>query len=311
MAYWDVTVKINPAEAIGEAGSWYPLIYVADTEVTTPEYNEFFSLTEVLAKYEDTTDPVYKVANLIFMQDKAPEKIAIYKGGTDVVKGLAPIIEKSWRQLVVINADNKFDKDLAEYIEATEKMYFTHFASKEELVAAKITSYDRTVAIVSTSTEDTHPEAALVGRMAGYVAGSATYHCKEIKAVEAEKVSLEDLNAIHEAGGFCYVEKNGRIATSNGITGSGEWIDVMDSYDYLIQNIRYDVQELFLTNPKIPYTNEGISIIDNTVYNRLKIAFDNGMIATDDNGKGIYSTNFRTRSETTAADRTSRNYPYG
>ena len=303
MAYYDVEVIISASQASGQAGSWFPLIYVEGEEVT---YKEYADITEVVADYANTTN-AYKVANLIFMQDNKPDKIAIMAGSMeDVVANLTTYISKDWRQLIVCG---DYSADVSTYIEATEKMYFTHFATLQALTAAKINSYDRTVAIVYTGTDVDCPEAALVGATAGLVAGSFTYHCTVVKGVTAEPNST-DLDAIHSAGGFAYVEKNGRIATSNGITGSGEWIDVIDSYDYLIQNIRYDVQEVFLINPKVAYTNEGISKIDNAVYSRLKTAFNNGMIATDDNGNGLYSTSFKPRSETTAADRASRNYPY-
>ena len=145
----------------------------------------------------------------------------------------------------------------------------------------------------------------------GYAAGQATYHAKEVRGVVADSFTAAELEAIHTAGGFAYVEKNGRVATSNGITGSGEWIDVVESFDYLIQNIRYDVQEVFLNNDKVPYTDTGISLIESAVYNRLKAAYGNGMIADDAEGKPAFSTSFKTRSETTAEDRASRNYPYG
>ena len=307
MSYFDVEVKISATEASGQAGAWYPLIYVVGD---TSKYNEYNSLTEVMKDYTDGTD-AYEIARLIFMQDFAPEKIAILAGAADVKTGLAPRMSESWRQLIVANADKSYDSDLAKFIETTEKMYFTHFADLSELQSAKITDYDRTVAIVYSGTDVNFPEAALVGRTAAYEAGSITYHCKEVKGVTASEFTSSELDNIHSAGGFSYVTKNGRTATSNGITGSGEWIDVMDSYDYLIQNIRYDVQELFLTKKKVPYTNEGITMMSNTVFNRLTVAANNGMIATDDNGNYLFGTDFVPRSGTTVADRASRNYPYG
>lgn len=307
MAYYDVDVVISATEVSGQAGAWFPLIYVVGEGT---KYGEYASLTEVMADYDEKTD-AYAVANILFKQNNKPAKIAICTGAETVSEGLAPHIEKSWRQLILVNAEKKYDATVAAYIETTDKLYFTHFASKEELTTAKITEYDRTIGIVSSDTEVAYPEAAIVGATAGYEAGAFTYHCTVVKGVKPEVISTNDLNAIHEAGGFCYVQKNGRIATSNGITGSGEWIDVIDSYDYLIQNIRYDVQEVFLNNPKVGYTNAGISKIDNAVYNRLAIGYKNGMIATDDEGNAMYGTTFVPRSETTAADRAARNYPYG
>lgn len=307
MAYFDVEVVISAAQASGKAGDWFPLIYVVGE---TEKYGEYASIEEVMVDYPEATD-AYKAALLMFRQDNKPAKIAICTSVADVATGLANHISKDWRQIIVINETKKYDKAVADYIELTEKVYFTHFATKEELVSAKITDYDRTVGIVYTAKDVDFPEVAIIGRTAGYKAGEATYHCKEVKGVTPDVFSETDLKAIHAAGGFAYVEKNGRTATSEGIVGSGEYIDVIDSYDYLIQNIRYAVQEVFLNNAKVAYTNEGINLINNAVYGVLLTAFNNGMIATDDDGKAVFSTTFKSRSETTVEDRTTRNYPYG
>ena len=302
----DVQVIISATEAAGQAGTWFPLIYIkGSTETAT--YKEYASLAELTPDFAEGTD-AYKIASLIFMQDNKPDKIAVVAGGEAVMTALTPFMDKSWRQLIVAG---EFDSTVATAIEATEKQYFTHFASVGELTSAKITSYDRTVAVVYSHEDVANPEAAIVGRMAGYEAGQATYHAKVVKGVTAEAFTSAELEAIHKAGGFCYVMKNGRIATSNGITGSGEWVDVVESFDYLIQNIRYDVQEVFLNNDKVPYTDAGISMIESAVYNRLKAAYGNGMIATNEDGTAAFKTSFKPRSQTTASDRATRNYPYG
>lgn len=305
----DVKVIISASQPTGQAGSWYPLVYVKGSEGTAT-YKEYYSLAEVLPDFAETTD-AYKVASLIFGQGEeySPNKIAIVKGGDTVMTSLTDYMDKDWRQLIIAGED--YDSAVATAIEATEKMYFTHFKSVTELTTAKITTYDRTVAIVYSGEDVTNPEAALVGRMAGYAAGAATYHAKVVKGVTADVLTDAEVKAIHDAGGIAYVLKNGRVATSNGICGSGEWIDVIDSYDWLIQNIRYDVQEVFLNNDKIAYTDAGIAKIESAVRNRLMIGYNNGMIATNEEGLPSFSTNFPLRSQTTETDRISREYNYG
>lgn len=306
----DVDVIISISEQTGKAGEWFPLIYVPSESETGAVYKEYSSLSEIAPDFAATTD-AYKAASLMFMQDKEyiPEKVAILKGGATVMTTLNSYLDKDWRQLIIAGED--YDSAVSTAIEATEKMYFTHFATTQALTTAAITNKDRTVGIVYTGTDVPNPEAAIIGRMAGVAAGSATYHAKEIKGVTADAFTVTELNAIHTAGGFAYVLKNGRVATSNGIVGSGEYIDVIDSEDYLVQNIRYDVQEVFLNNDKVPYTDAGIAKIENAVRVVLARAFNNGMIATNDDGTPAYSTSFKLRSQTTAEDRITRNYPYG
>lgn len=305
----DVDVIISASEQAGQAGTWYPLIYVkGSTETTT--YKEYSDLTDLVVDYAATTD-AYKAAQLMLMQEDEgkPDKFAVATGGEDVFTSLTMFMGKDWRQLIV--AGGEYDANLAADIETSEKMYYTKFATLEALKAAKIEGYDRTVALVYTGTDVNNPEAALIGRTAGYAAGSFTYHAKEVKGVTAETFTPTQVKEIVASGGNVYVMKNGRIASHGGVTGSGEWIDVIDSKDYIIQNIRYDVQEVFLNNKKIAYTNKGIAKIENATRNRLKIAYNNEMIAEGDDGNPLYNTIFKSRSETTAADRVARNYPYG
>lgn len=305
----DVDVVIGVSEQSGEAGSWYPLIYVKGESETPVTYKEYSKLADVVTDHANTTD-AYKAAALIFSQEVEgrPDKIAICSGGTDAMVALAPYMDKSWRQLIL--AGEKYNATVAEAIEATEKLYFTNFLSLEEL--KRITSkYSRTVAVVYTDTAIKNPEAALVGRTAGYEAGSFTYHSKTLVGVTPEKFTPAKVKEIVEAGGNVYVTKNGKTASHGGIVMSGEYIDIIDSKDYVVQNVRYDVQEVTLRNKKIPYTNVGIAKYETAVRNVLAKAFNNGIIAEDENGQGLYRTSFKNRSETTASDRLTRNYPYG
>lgn len=303
----DVDVVITASEPTGQPGTWYPLIYVKGTG---DKYDEYAKLSDMVKDYAETTD-AYKAAQLIFAQDKEylPEKIAVCTGSESAFTGLTKYMDKSWRQLIV--AGEEFDASLAASIETTEKLYFTHFKTKDALTTAKIDGYTRTVAFVYTADDVVNPEAAIVGRTAGYAAGSFTYHAKEVKGVTPETFTKSEVNAIVAAGGNVYVNKNGRIASHGGVVGSGEWIDIVDAKDYIIQNIRYNVQEVFLNNKKVAYTNAGIALIESATVSVLASSFNNGIIAGDDDGKGLYTTSFADRSQTTTADRISRNYPYG
>jgi hypothetical protein len=308
----DVKVTINLMEPTGKSGTWYPLIYVIGSGDELKGYKEYSTLSDVLEDYEAATD-AYKAANLIFMQDNAPTKIAILEGAADVVNGLADYMTKSWRQLIVLK---DFDAALSTYIESTDKMYFTHFADKAALSAVNetIKQYDNTFAVVynDTSTDPVkYPEAGVVGATAGLKAGSFTYKNMVIKGVSALDISDSDLTDIHKAGGITIVEKAGDIVTSEGIVASCEYADVIDSKDYIIQNITYKTQKLFNNNAKIPYTNNGIAMLEAATLEALVDGYNNGMIADNDDGSPAYTVSFVLRSQTTETDRANRDYPYG
>lgn len=313
----DVVVNIRLIKPAGKEGMWYPLLYLIQGEGEEEMYKEYASLEDVLEDFEVDTD-AYKIANLIFMQDDPPENLAICRGsGTDKVTALKNHIKKNWRQVVVAG---EFDADLAAYIETTDKMYFTHFADQASLkaVEATIGEYDRTFAVVYDSPVDkegnkvvTYPEAAIVGATAGLKAGSCTYKNMIIKGVPAMEYSDAEIKAIHDVNGNTIVEKVGDIVTSEGIVASGEYADIIDSKDYIIQNITYRVQKVFNNNKKVPYTNSGIAMLEAATLEALKDGYNNGMIADNDDGSPAWALNFRLRSQTTEHDRYARDYPYG
>lgn len=305
----DVKVTINLAQPAGKAGSWYPLIYIPKTSGEDDKYAEYTKLTDVAEDYKDTTD-AYKAASLIFMQDGAPDKIAICRGDTTVMTGLANYMTKGWRQLIVLD---DFDSAVATAIEATDKVYFTHFADQSALntAASTISGYDRTVAVVYTNSDVAYPEAALVGATAGLNVGSFTYKNIILKGVTACDLSDTVVEAISTAGGITILEKAGDIVTSDGVSVGGEYIDVVDSKDFIIQNITYNVQKVFNKSDKVPYTNVGIAMLEAATLSALVDGYNNGMIADNDDGTPAYSVSFALRSGTTASDRATRHYPYG
>lgn len=306
----DVKVTISLATPIGKVGSWYPLIYVAKAESEEDAYKEYSDISEVETDYANTTD-AYKAASLIFMQDDAPSKIAICRGDATVMTGLAPHMKKGWRQLIVLD---DFDETVATAIEAAkDKMYFTHFSSVTALTTAynKIKDFDRTFCVVYSGTDVTCPEAALVGATAGLVAGSFTYKNIVIKGVTAEELTDTEIKAIHEKGGIVFLEKAGDTVASDGIVASGEYADLIDTEDYVVQNITFKSQKVFNNNKKVAYTDNGIALLEAATLEALKDAYNNGMIADNEDGTPAYSVSFRKRSETSETDRATRHYPYG
>lgn len=310
----NVNVTISLSKPAGKTGTWFPLIYVPVEDNAEAVYNECSNLENVVAAgYADGTE-AYAVASLIFAQDNAPAKIAILKGSTEVKTVLPTYLNKNWRQLIVLG---EYDAGLATYIETTEKMYFTHFATIETLKAAyeatsnPLKGFDRTFSVYYTDTTVKYPEAAVVGATAGLNAGSISYICKKIKGVAALDISDEDIEKAHSYGAITIVEKAGDIVTSEGIVGSGEYADTIDGNDYIIQKIRYNVQKAFNNNDKIPYTDAGISIIEAATLEALVDGYNNGIIAENEDGTPAYATSFAMRKDTTESDRASRQYNYG
>jgi hypothetical protein len=302
----DVIVKISLSKPVGNLGPWYPLIYVIDSTAETDTYGEYSGLDELAeAGYAESTD-AYKAANLMLMQDEngRPGKFAVLKQKTFSVETFGKYKSKGWRQLVLAGANADF-ANIAAYIETTDKMLFVS-TNETTTTAGKL---DRTFVVYHD--KETNIAAAVVGATAGYEAGSFTYKNIILKGVEPVEMTDTEIENLHKAGVITILEKAGDIVTSEGIVSSGEYADIIDSKDYIIQNIAYGTQKVFNTNKKVAYTDAGIGLLEGATISVLKKAFNNDMIATDEDGIALYSTQFALRSQTTEEDRASRKYPYG
>jgi hypothetical protein len=307
----DVKVTINLLKPVGTMGFGYPLI-LAPNHASEVAYKECASLEEVVkAGFAETTS-VYKAAYLMFLQNNCPKKIAVCATTKSAVEALPALIGKEWRQLIVVGeTDDKWATAIPAYIETTDKLYFATQGTLPESATYK--DYERTVAFVSTQDSEYKliAAAALVGATAGYVAGAITYKNIILKGIPAEVMTAVELETLHKNGAITAVEKAGDLVTSEGITGSGEYIDLVDSKDWIVQQIEYQTQKTLNKMEKVPYDNTGIAILESIALNVLKTAYNNGMIADNEDGTPAYALDYALRSESSDSDVATRKYVGG
>lgn len=306
----DVKVNIKLADIIGKAGTWFPCLFIVNSELTEDSYAEFSKLSELAEAYKEDSE-VYAAANKLFAQENAPSKIAVV-AMTDFSSAKMDVFaNEGWRQLVPVGTHSDLAA-IAQYVEGNQKlMLFATVKTMDELntLYSTVAQYDRTVLVYHT--KDADAAAAVVGATAGLAAGSFTYKNMKIKGVAAMELTASEVEDIHDKGAITILEKVGDIVTSDGIVASGEFADNVDSKDYIVQNIAYKTQKVFNNNDKVPYTNQGIAMLETATIEALKDGYNNGMIADNEDGTPAYSTSFALRSDTTETDRATRNYPYG
>lgn len=309
MAKNDVVVKITQKQVAGSAGFGVPLI-IQGMGTAVKAYAEYGSLDDVMEAGFAQDSPVYKQCAKLFIQNSRPAKVAVCVGTGKVTEMLNQIKEKDFRQVIpILGEGDDTLPELAAYIEASEdKMLFIKVADASSL--AGIGKMDRTMAIVHGGADE-GVEGALVGATAGLTVGSFTYKNIIIKGITPDPLTDAQIEAVHKAGGICIVRKAGDIVTSEGTVMSGEYADIIDSKDYVIRNIAYKSQKLLNSSPKLAFDNTGISQLEGVVTNVLKEASVMGIIAVDEDGIPIYSTDFATRAETSESDRAARNYNGG
>lgn len=324
----DVKIIITAAKNTVSSGFGYPLIFEGKATAAIP-YSECEGIEDVIRVVGGITDSdtaetiatkteaakktdIYKAAVLMLMQKDAPSKIAVCATTTAATAGLATIVHHDWRQLVVVSVGKEGEDTasaISDYIKGTEKMFFT---SVETVSGAVSADSRKTVTLVHDDPNGVvFPEAGVVGATAGKLAGSFTYKFTEIKGLTPVVISDTDLNAIHSANCIAYTLSKGYGMLSEGITTNGEYIDNVDSEDYVVQNIERAVQHVLVKNDKVTYDNVGISMLESAVVSVLKDAANNGIILIDDNGVPDFSVKFKVRSETKEADRQARRYVEG
>lgn len=314
----DVSVVINVNRVISRLGFGIPLVIegVLDTEYATVHaYDTYVSLFEVETVFGHTSN-VFIAAKKIFEQDNPPEKIACMSTTDNLETALTSLVDQEFRQVIPVSLGNTGEstlKEVADWCETNKRMLFTSVRDTSETSAMTSSrrGYDHTVILYSPSTEptDIFPEAALVGVAAGKDVGSFTYKNQILKNVSAVSVaSTSALETLHDGGFNTILAKAGDIVTSEGLTFSGQYIDIVDSKDWLVQQIEYKVQKVLNNEDKLPYDNNGINLLDSTVIGVLKEAYDNGMIADNEEGLPDYYTDFEAREETNQGDRSIRKY---
>lgn len=312
MAY-DVKVHIDLTKPIGTVGFGVPLILLENAE-TAVAYTEVSSIAGVESAGFEEGSIVYKAALLLFMQNNAPKQIAVCAVTGAATSALADeaLINKGWRQLIVVNEGNATAStvpSIAAAVEALDgKLYFAGLEADDETTIT-VSGLRRTVLFYCNATTDAPvPVAALVGEIAGRTAGSFTYKNLILSGIEPQELSDAQIDAIHAKGGITFVRKAGDNVTSEGKLAGGEYVDILDVEDYIIQQLAYRTQKLLNNASKVPYDNNGIAMLEAVAIDVLQSAYNNGMIATNADGAADFAVNYAAREDTSETDRANRRY---
>lgn len=307
----DVKVTIDVAKVVGNIGFGYPLI-LEENATAEKAYVEYSNISEVLTGGYAATTEVYKAAQLMFMQEHKPDKIAIcsVKGTASAWLGVESNLTKGWRQLIVVNSGDSATeiKTIATAIETAkvEKMYFADVDLPDDISGATavegVDTYARTVLFYYPVSEDVPvPVAALVGEIGGLEPGSYTVNNMTLKGLAPLELSDVDIEGVHTLGGITFVLAAGDGVCSEGKVASGDYIDTIDGNDYIKQQLEYKTQKVFNTNLKVPYNNVGIALLESAAVGVMQDAQNKGIVES-------YTVSYRLREEVSEQDRAARNY---
>jgi hypothetical protein len=127
-----------------------------------------------------------------------------------------------------------------------------------------------------------HIPSAHVGLMAPKNPGSATWKFKNLSGIGADELNDTDRTNLRDKNVNFYEEVAGvSIISSEGVVASGEYIDIMRGTDWIQARIEESVYQTLIDNEKVPYTDKGISAIQNKIEGVLEDAITQGILTSD------------------------------
>ena len=263
-------------------------------------------------------DAVYDAAAVAFSQAVKPSQI--YVAANVVTDGSAESIgdtldraaaNPEWFVICPAGVDEEKYEDIAKWTEAHEKM--ACFTVTETASSLDVDTYMNSFEIFSPAKVDAdqYINVAFAVACLQYEPGSETWAFKTLNAVSVAELTATQMQALQEANISYFVEYGGKAITQGGKTVSGQWIDVVRFMWWQKSDMQERIYNLFVTQPKIPYTDNGIAQVQNQIICSLKRGQAMGGIAPteyDEEGNAIpgYTVTVPRARDLTQAERASR-----
>ena len=140
---------------------------------------------------------------------------------------------------------------------------------------------------------------------------SETAAFKVLASVYPSNLTSTEMKALADANLNYFITVGNKNISMNGKVVGDEWADIIRFRDWLKNDMQVRVVNLFIVNPKIPYTDSGIGLVQNQMLASLKAGQDVGGIAEDEfdeDGNTIpgYQTSVPLAATISASDKASR-----
>lgn len=273
-----------------------PLLLVGMTgnEMGTDRVRTYTGLDEVADDF-GTTHNAYKMAQKLL---SGGMRVTTFKiGRVDLslaqnetyVAALMEVIDEddTWYALMADDHSDGTIEPLAEAIQAMRKTYFTSTSSADAIEANSVADIgsklfakklDRTIVMYHPEADEQFPECRWVGEQLTYVPGSNSWEYKSLSGVTVVKLSSARIKVLESKGYNYYIRIKGSPVTRRGKTSGNSWIDEIILVDWIYARLQEQIFFRMINLPKIPYTDEGVTIIENEIRSVLAQGRQNGGI---------------------------------
>ena len=293
-----VQVNITRETAkITQAGFGTALIFGPVTdELGDDSYRVYNNIEAVEEDFETTTEQ-WKAAAALFSQEISPEQVVI--GDRDTAEALADELAAmqeaygDWYALILTRYGEEAAQlaDIAAaaaWIEARSKIYIACIDQASMLTAAdtdvastlQAAAYERT-AIMYSADHANYPEAAWMGRCLPADPGSLTWKFKQLGGITVDDLTPTEVANLRDKNANFYETVAGyNMLSGEAVMASGEFIDIIRGTDWLQARIAEGVFYRLINADKIPFTAQGISVIENELRYRLEKGVDVGLLVS-------------------------------
>ena len=345
------TVDIDLTSPIVDESSFDNLLIVgplpkAVPAVAPPVVGAYSSLDEVIAAgwvaSGADADPVGVAAQVAFGQIPRPTRIYIapiqmVEGDDgDVAEAAVATVQRAvatdgWYAVCPAGVDSAQYEAIAEYIETQEKIFcYTEldcFGNNEagtgdiQCTPAVSAGHFRTMWIYGRESTDQADEdipvnnlymnVAMAAKWLQYPSGSETAAFKQLTQVMPSKLSVIEIAVLEKSNGNFFATIGSQNVTVGGKVSGGEWADVIRFRDWQKNDMQAAVANLFMSVPKVPFTDAGIALVQSQMAASLKRGQERGGIAEeefDSFGNTIhgYTTSVPTSSSIAATEKATR-----
>lgn len=281
---------------------------------TTPDVASYTSLDELSAAGFASTDPVFKAAQVAFGQSPRPKEIYIavrkkVAGDTEVITDtlFRAKATSGWYAICPVGVTEDEIQKIAAWVESNEKICVFQTTS---LTTNPVQETMSRSAAIHAKSEDDYINAALIARFLSYDPGSEMWAYKSLAAVNVQDLSDQETKTMDDANIMYFTKLGNANVVVGGKMASGEWIDTVRFCDWLKSKIQENEVNLFLQYSKIPYTKEGIALVESALRAALDEGVKNGGIAAPEISDNVqvpsYTITVPSVSEITAATRKTR-----
>jgi hypothetical protein len=241
----------------------------------------------------DNLDGTLTVASTIAWSFAATANIEVSKNPSTEAWGdtIDAVVEEddSWYALTT-EARTKTDiLAIAANIEARKKVYFVSTAdadvkttvTTDVLSELKALGYQQTAYLFSEDAATTFPECAWVGYQLQEQPGSNTWTYKQLAGVTVSNLSATAGTNIRNKNGTTYEVIGGVSRTYGGAMVGGEWIDTMIFIHWLEARMKERLWFRMANSKKIPYTRQGVTVLEAEVRAQLREGVRVGGLADD------------------------------